>query len=89
MRNLHHAINYIELSVDDLAATLELQPPAFGLQFNEYGPAYAGIRSSDGEGEVGGLNATELWSPADRWCCYSTISMPPSCGGRDVSTTGS
>ena len=59
MRNLHHAINYIELSVDDLAATQEFYSSAFGWEFNEYGPAYAGIRSSDGEGEVGGLNATE------------------------------
>ncbi len=58
MRNLHHAISYIELNVDDLAAACEFYSSAFGWEFNAYGPEYAGIRSSDGEGEVGGLNAT-------------------------------
>ena len=41
MRSLHHAINYIELSVDDLAAAREFYSSAFGWEFNEYGPAYA------------------------------------------------
>jgi predicted enzyme related to lactoylglutathione lyase len=58
MRNLHHAISYIELSVDDLVATREFYSSAFGWEFNDYGQSYAGIRSSDGEVEVGGLNAT-------------------------------
>ena len=58
MRNVHHAINYIELDVTDLAAARAFYSAAFGWEFNEYGPAYAGIRSPDGEGEVGGLNGT-------------------------------
>jgi predicted enzyme related to lactoylglutathione lyase len=54
----HHAISYIELSVgSNLAATRAFYEQAFGWQFNDYGPGYAGIRAPDGDGEVGGLNA--------------------------------
>src|SRR4051794_39254255 len=59
MPNLHHTINYIELNVNDLAAARDFNAAAFGWEFNEYGPTYAGIRSADGVGEVGGLNAAE------------------------------
>ena len=64
MSNIHHAIDYIELAVSDLAATRSFYEAAFGWSFNDYGPEYAGIRASDGEGEVGGLNATAR--PTDR-----------------------
>ena len=56
MAPTHHAIDYIELNVTDLAAARAFYEGAFGWQFNDYGPDYAGIRSPDGEGEVGGLN---------------------------------
>ncbi len=36
---------------------------AFGWTFNDYGPDYAGIRSPDGEGEVGGLNPARSPEP--------------------------
>jgi predicted enzyme related to lactoylglutathione lyase len=52
----HHAIDYIELGVKDLAATRTFYKTVFGWSFNEYGPDYAGIAAPDGEGEVGGLN---------------------------------
>lgn len=52
----HHALSYIEFGVTDLAATRAFYEAAFGWQFNDYGPAYSGIRSADGDGEVGGLN---------------------------------
>ena len=55
--SLHHTIDYIELAVSDLAASRDLHERAFGWQFNDYGPAYAGIRASSGDGEVGGLAA--------------------------------
>lgn len=55
-RPQHHAVNYIEFGVTDLAATKTFYQKAFGWQFNDYGPAYSGIKSPDGEGEVGGLN---------------------------------
>jgi predicted enzyme related to lactoylglutathione lyase len=56
MTHAHHAIDYIELMVTDLPAAKEFYSSAFGWAFNDYGPEYAGIRSPDGEGEVGGLN---------------------------------
>lgn len=57
MANTHHAIDYIELGVTDLAATRAFYESAFGWRFTEYGPSYAGIVAPDGDGEVGGLNA--------------------------------
>ena len=50
----HHAIDYIELAVTDLAEARRFYADAFGWEFNDYGPQYAGIRGHDG-GEVGGL----------------------------------
>jgi len=49
----HHAIDYIELIVSDLAEAKRFYTTAFGWRFNDYGPAYAGIQGS--EREVGGL----------------------------------
>ena len=57
MTDSHHTISYIELAVDDLAVTRAFYARAFGWEFNDYGPTYAGIRAPGGEGEVGGLNA--------------------------------
>jgi predicted enzyme related to lactoylglutathione lyase len=57
MTHTHHTIDYVELNVSDLAAAKAFYGAAFGWQFNDYGPSYAGIRSSDGDDEVGGLNA--------------------------------
>lgn len=58
MTNIHHTIDYIELNARDLSATTAFYTAAFGWEFNDYGPDYAGIRSPDGDGEVGGINAT-------------------------------
>lgn len=55
--SVHHTIDYIELAVSDLAASRDFYERAFGWQFNDYGPTYAGIRASAGDGEVGGLAA--------------------------------
>jgi uncharacterized protein len=52
----HHAIDYVELGVRDVAATKAFYEQAFGWRFNDYGPDYAGIAAPDGDGEVGGLN---------------------------------
>ncbi len=49
----HHAIDYIEFAVRDLASAKRFYASAFGWKFNDYGPAYAGIQG-DGR-EVGGL----------------------------------
>lgn len=58
MTNIHHTIDYIELPAVDLPSARAFYEKAFGWQFNEYGPEYAGIRSSTGDGEVGGLDGT-------------------------------
>ena len=52
----HHSLSYIEFGVTDLATTKSFYETAFGWEFNDYGPAYSGIKSPDGEGEIGGLN---------------------------------
>jgi predicted enzyme related to lactoylglutathione lyase len=56
MTSTHHAIDYVEFSVRDLGAAKRFYTAAFGWQFNDYGPEYAGIKGV--EGEVGGLHQT-------------------------------
>lgn len=58
MSHTHHAIDYVELAVVDVATASRFYADAFGWSFNYYGPAYAGIRAPDGDGEVGGLNGS-------------------------------
>lgn len=53
--HVHHAIDYVELGVTDLARAQAFYAAAFGWTFNDYGPTYAGIRWAEGDGEVGGL----------------------------------
>jgi predicted enzyme related to lactoylglutathione lyase len=51
--HVHHAIDYVEITVLDVAEAKRFYTAAFGWAFNDYGPDYAGIK---GEGrEVGGL----------------------------------
>lgn len=51
--HVHHTIDYIELTVTDVAEAKRFYAAAFGWTFNDYGPDYAGIQ---GQGrEVGGL----------------------------------
>jgi predicted enzyme related to lactoylglutathione lyase len=52
----HHTIDYIEFTVRDLAAAKRFYSSAFGWQFNDYGPEYAGIKGP--AGEAGGLHQT-------------------------------
>ncbi len=59
MPQTHHTIDYIEIPARDLKSSRAFYAAAFGWTFNDYGPAYAGIRRVDGDGEVGGLAATE------------------------------
>lgn len=53
----HHAIDYIELPVRDLAAAKRFYGEAFGWKFNDYGDTYAGIQGE--HREVGGLAQLE------------------------------
>jgi predicted enzyme related to lactoylglutathione lyase len=53
----HHAIDYVEITVRDLAAAKAFYAAAFGWELNDYGPTYAGIV---GVGkEAGGLTVGE------------------------------
>jgi len=52
----HHAIDYVEFTVHDLAKAKRFYAAAFGWTFNDYGPEYAGICGDDRE--VGGLHQT-------------------------------
>lgn len=55
MSHSHHSIDYIEISVRDVAAAKEFYGGAFGWSFTDYGPEYAGIVAPGGDGEAGGL----------------------------------
>ena len=55
MTHAHHSIDYIEISVVDVAEAKTFFGAAFGWTFNDYGPDYAGIAAVDGDGETGGL----------------------------------
>lgn len=55
MTSPHHPIAYVELAVADVARAKRFYADAFGWEFNDYGPTYAGIRSADGTTEMGGL----------------------------------
>jgi uncharacterized protein len=50
----HHAIDYIEFEVTDMAQSQRFYEAAFDWKFNGYGPGYAGIQKPGG-GEAGGL----------------------------------
>lgn len=51
--HIHHGIDYIEITVTDMAEARRFYEQAFDWQFNEYGPEYSGIRKAGGE--AGGL----------------------------------
>ncbi len=51
--HIHHQIDYIELSVLDMAEAKSFYGAAFDWSFNDYGPEYAGIRKEGGE--AGGM----------------------------------
>lgn len=53
----HHTIDYIEFTVRDLARSMAFFSAAFGWEFTQYGPHYAGIQGANGE--VGGLEQSE------------------------------
>lgn len=54
IKHTHHEIDYIEFGVTDMAEAQRFYTEAFGWEFTDYGPDYAGIRKSDG-GEAGGM----------------------------------
>ncbi len=52
-KHQHNTIDYIEFRVTDVEEAKRFYAAAFGWEFNDYGPGYAGIKK--GDGEVGGL----------------------------------
>lgn len=60
MTSKHHTIDYVELAAPDLAASKTFYSEVFGWRCNDYGPDYAGIRHPAGDGEVGGLDRTQV-----------------------------
>ena len=58
-RHAHHAIDYVEFSVADMAAARAFYSAAFGWSFVDYGPRYAGITGEEGGREMGGLAVDE------------------------------
>jgi uncharacterized protein len=53
MAHVHHAIDYIEITVSDVADAKRFYTAAFGWKLTDYGPDYVGI-AGDGR-EMGGL----------------------------------
>jgi predicted enzyme related to lactoylglutathione lyase len=53
--HVHHAIDYIELTIRDPAEAKAFYGAAFGWRFTDYGPDYVGIQAVGREGEMGGL----------------------------------
>lgn len=70
MAQEHHTIDYVEITVRDMAEAKGFYERAFGWSFNEYGPSYAGIRH--GEGESGGLTVGEPQPGGPLIILYST-----------------
>ena len=56
MTHVHHAIDYVEITVTNMDAARHLYGAACGWRFTDYAPAYAGIPAPEGGGEVGGLS---------------------------------
>lgn len=61
MASTHHVIDYVEFTVRNLDEAKRFYSAAFGWQFNDYGPEYAGIQGPTGE--VGGLHQTKELRP--------------------------
>jgi len=57
----HHAIDYVEITVPDVAAAKAFYGSAFGWRFTDYGPGYAGIQGATRE--QGGLTQGEPKGP--------------------------
>ena len=59
--NSHHAMDYIEFNVTNMEVAKKFYSEAFGWQFNDYGPEYAGIQGAGKE--VGGFSLSEKVQP--------------------------
>ena len=83
----HHAIDYIEITVTDVAEAKRFYGAAFGWAFNDYGPGYAGIVGQ--EREAGGLAQGDVRPGGPLVVLYSsaldeTVRAVTAAGGRIV-----
>ena len=82
----HHAIDYIEITVTDVAAAKRFYGAAFDWTFNDYGPDYAGINGT--EREVGGFAKGEVTARrAARGAVLEATRRPRSRGVREAGGT--
>lgn len=89
MAHTHHSIDYVEISVEDVAEAKRFYGAVFGWEFNDYGDAYAGIRAPDGDGEVGGLTVGTAHGGGPLVLVISedldsTVAAVPAAGGQVV-----
>jgi len=63
--HIHHAIDYIEIPVTDLARAKRFYGEVFGWRFNDYGDQYVGIQRPGGgrDEESGGFRPVESVTP--------------------------
>lgn len=63
--HIHHAIDYIEIPVTDLARAKRFYGEAFGWSFNDYGDQYVGIRKpgAGADEEAGGFRPVDAVTP--------------------------
>jgi predicted enzyme related to lactoylglutathione lyase len=55
---MHHVIDYVELTVDDLPQAKAFYGAALGWQFTDYGPDYVGLQNPNKPGEeFGGMHS--------------------------------
>ncbi|RYP87497.1 VOC family protein [Nocardioides guangzhouensis] len=86
MESTHHTIADVELAADDLAVSTAFYAAAFGWSVDDYGPTYAGIRASSGDGEVGGLNTSNSGGPGGALVLLTSDDVDASLAA--VETTG-
>jgi uncharacterized protein len=79
MTPVHHAINYVEITVTDMDAAQHFYGTAFGWRFTDYAPVYAGIQAPEGDGEVGGLSLGQHLEPGGPLVLLYSDAFP---GGR-------
>lgn len=86
-KHVHHSMDYIEFTVTDLPLAKQFFSKAFGWEFTDYAPVYAGIKGPDRE--VGGLTVGEVQPGGPLVVLYSgdledTLEKVESAGGRIV-----
>ena len=88
MAPTHHAIDYVEITVADLATAEDFYARAFGWTFTDYGPSYAGFRTAGRDEEAGGLSVGEPPGPGGPLVLLfsddleATVSAVEAAGGR-------